>query len=84
VTISIAELTEKFGPVLVSEVYVECLVIPGDEFDLDWEAELSDMGFMCVYLNFGGGPVVLVPLKKSVPPLKLAVSGEAILPLEAS
>jgi hypothetical protein len=38
----------------------ECIVVPGDQFDPDWEAFLDEQGYGCVFTDFGEKPVTLV------------------------
>jgi hypothetical protein len=68
--ISITDLEDKFQTVTVAP-YGECLVIPGVEFNPDWEAELGDQGYRCHFTDYEGKAVTLVPLKRTVPKNKV-------------
>jgi len=60
--ITVEELKEKF-PVRDVRPYGECIVIPGDEFDPDWEHYLAEQGFKCFFIDLDRKPVTLVKLK---------------------
>jgi hypothetical protein len=45
--------------------YGFCVVVPGAEFDPDWEAELADKGYKCFDTLFDQKPVTLVRLAKT-------------------
>ena len=64
--ISIQELTEKFGPSLNMPPWGECLVVPGTEFDPDWEVSLGDAGYRCHFTSLDSRAITAVQLKKSV------------------
>jgi len=57
--ISLDELKQRF-PVRNIPPYGECVVIPGKEFDPDWEAFLDEQGYGSVFTDIGGTPVTLV------------------------
>jgi len=62
--VSVEELKERF---VVRDVapWGSCIVVPGKEFDPDWEAQLyDDEGFGCVFTVMGSEQVVLVRLGK--------------------
>jgi len=63
-SISISELGKRF---LAREVapHGPCVVVPGDEFDPDWEALLTDQGYACIMTDLDGAPVTLVVLTKA-------------------
>ena len=69
-TISIAALTERFGPALEVAPWGSCLVVQGTEFDPDWEAELGDLGYRCHFGTLDQHAVTFVQLKKAVVPGK--------------
>lgn len=68
---SLAELQERYGPTVVVAPYGESIVVPGAEFNPDWEAELGDQGFNCHLGNYNGKAVTFVPTKKAVAPGKV-------------
>lgn len=45
--------------------YSFCIVVPGTEFDPDWEAELADKGYKCFNVDIDGKPVTLVRVVKT-------------------
>jgi transposase len=45
--------------------YGSCIVVPGAEFNPDWEAELGDEGYKCFDTLFDKKPVTLVRLAKT-------------------
>jgi hypothetical protein len=61
--ISVELLRAKF-PVEKFTLYGECIVVPGIEFDPDWEVILVDQGYKCVNTDVDGVQVTLVRLKK--------------------
>jgi hypothetical protein len=69
--ISIDELKQRFGPSLSVAPYGECIVIQGDKFNPDWEADLGDLGFACHNGDLDGHVVTFVQLKKAVAPGKV-------------
>jgi hypothetical protein len=46
--------------------YGSCIVVPGDEFDPDWEVFLGDQGYKCFFIDLDRKPVTLVKLPKGV------------------
>jgi hypothetical protein len=62
--ITIKELKQKF-PVKNVRPYGECIIVPGAEFDPDWEAELDEQGYKCHMTDIYGKPVTLVKLKSA-------------------
>ena len=82
--VTINWLKETFGPSLNVAPYGECIVIQGDKFDPDWEAELADQSFKCHFGDLDGHAVTFVQLKRVaaegkvvyVPPKKPAVIPE--------
>ncbi|MCJ7425128.1 hypothetical protein MUP01_12810 [Candidatus Bathyarchaeota archaeon] len=58
------DLKLKF-PMKEFSPYGFCVVVPGAEFDPDWEAELVDHGYKCFDLDVGGEPVTLVRVVKT-------------------
>jgi ribosomal protein S27E len=44
-----------------------CLIVPGAEFDPDWEVTLGDQGFRCHFTDLNGKAVTLVQKRKAVP-----------------
>lgn len=66
-TISIDELKTRFGPPINVAPYGECIIVPGIEFDPDWEAELADQGYKCFLSEISGRPITLVKLNRAVP-----------------
>jgi hypothetical protein len=69
--ISFEELQRRFGPAVAVAPYGESVVVPGTEFNPDWEAELGDQGFSCHLGYFDGKAVTFVPVKKAVVPGKV-------------
>lgn len=57
--IKFEELKERF-PVQNVPPYGECVVVPGDKFDPDWEGFLDEDGYGCIFTDFGEKPVTLV------------------------
>jgi hypothetical protein len=68
--VTIEWLTEKFGPAVPVALFGECLVIPGSDFNPDWEADLGDQGYRCHFGSYENRAVTFVPTKKAVPPPK--------------
>jgi hypothetical protein len=62
--ITLEELKAKF-PVRDVRPYGKCIVIPGAEFDPDWEVFLGDQGYKCHMSDIYGKPVTLVKLKRA-------------------
>ena len=62
--ITVEELKAKFA-VRDMPPHGKCIVVPGDEFDPDWEAELDEQGYSIIETDFGdpAKPVTLVKLK---------------------
>ena len=58
------DLKQKF-PLKEFSPYGFCVVVPGAEFDPDWEAELVDHGYKCFDLDVDGEPVTLVRVVKT-------------------
>ncbi len=56
------ELSTKY-PIQNVTPYGECIVVPGAEFDPDWEAYLGDQGCRCIMTDLDGKPVTLVQRK---------------------
>jgi hypothetical protein len=65
--ITVEELKSKFAVRDVA-LYGKCIVVPGDEFDSDWEAELDEQGYSIIETDFGdpAKPVTLVKLKSQM------------------
>lgn len=64
-TVNVEELKQKF-PVKDVPPYGNCIVVPGTEFNPDWEAELDDQGFLCAFTDLDQKAVTLVRLGKKV------------------
>jgi hypothetical protein len=60
--ITIEDLKQKF-PVEAIAPYGDCIVIPGKDFDPDWEHYLAEQGFKCFFIDINRKPVTLVRLK---------------------
>jgi hypothetical protein len=60
--VTIDELKLKF-PVRTVAPYGDCIVIPGTDFDPDWELFLGDQGYKCFMTDLDRKPVMLVKLK---------------------
>jgi len=60
--VTIEELKNKY-PVKDVAPYGSCIVVPGDEFDPDWEHYLAEQGFKCFLTDLEMKPVTLVRLK---------------------
>lgn len=63
--VSVEELKQKF-PVKDVPPYGTCIVVPGPDFDPDWEAELDDQGFRCVFTDLDQKAVTLVRLAEKL------------------
>lgn len=61
--IKITDLQDKFVERNVPP-YGRVLMIPGKDFDPDWEAALEDMGFGCVFTEINSEKFTLVKLEK--------------------
>lgn len=61
--ITVEELQQRFA-VRTVPPYGECVVVPGAEFDPDWEVYLGDQGYSCRFTDFDKRPVVLVHVKQ--------------------
>jgi hypothetical protein len=61
--IKITDLQDKFVERNVPP-YGRVLMIPGKDFDPDWEAALEDLGFGCVFTEINGEKFTLVRLEK--------------------
>lgn len=57
--VTFEELVGKFKLVNVAP-YGACIIVPGNEFDPDWEAALADQGCRFHFVDLGGKPVTLV------------------------
>lgn len=64
--VSIEELKQKFGPVRDVAPYGPCIIVPGSEFNPDWEAELDDQSVKVFLASLDQRPVTLVQVKKPV------------------
>jgi hypothetical protein len=64
--ISIEELKQKYGPAVDVAPYGSCIIVPGSEFNPDWEAELGDQGIKVFLTSLNQRPVTLVQVKKQV------------------
>ncbi len=62
--VSFEELKARFPEGNVAP-YGLCLVVPGAEFDPDWEAQLADQGVVCHEAVLDRKPVTLVQIKKA-------------------
>jgi hypothetical protein len=63
--ITFEELSARF-PVQNVAPYGECVVVPGAEFDPDWEVYLGDQGCRCRFTDLDQRPVVLVQRKNAL------------------
>jgi len=63
--ITVEELKAKFAVRDVAP-YGSCIVVPGAEFDPDWEVFLGDQGYKCFFIDLNQKPVTLVKLPKDV------------------
>jgi hypothetical protein len=68
--ITVPELKAKGYLVTVVRGVGRCIVVPGAEFDPDWEVCLGDLGYTCVNSELDGYPVTFVVLQ-SEPEAKL-------------
>jgi len=59
--ITVGQLKMKF-PVRDVRPYGECIIIPGAEFDPDWEYFLGEQGYKCFMTDLDRKPVTLVKL----------------------
>lgn len=57
--VTFEELVEKYKLFHVAP-YGACIIVPGDEFDPDWEAVLADEGCRFHFVDLGGKAVTLV------------------------
>jgi transposase-like protein len=60
--ITFEELAQRF-PIRNVAPYGACVVVPGVEFDPDWEVYLGDQGCRCIMTDLDGAPVTLVQRK---------------------
>jgi hypothetical protein len=62
--VTVEDLKQRF---LVRDVapHGSCVMVPGDEFDPDWEACLDDLGYSVVFQDFDRKPFAIVPLKRA-------------------
>lgn len=60
--ITVDELRQKF-PTKNVPPYGECIVVPGDEFDPDWEVSLGEQSCKCFMTDLEGKPVTLVKFR---------------------
>jgi hypothetical protein len=63
--ITLEELKQKY-PVKDVAPYGSCIIVPGSEFNPDWEAELDDQGVKVFMTSLDQRPVTLVQVKKQV------------------
>lgn len=75
--VSFQELKEKY-PIHNIAPYGACIVVPGNEFDPDWEAELEEQGVKCFFTDLDKRPVTLVQLKRSTPWAEKLVYGPPV------
>jgi len=68
---------KKLYPTKEVPPYGECIVVPGDKFDPDWEVDLGDQDHACFNVLLDRKPVTLVQLEKSVGAVTLKGSLEA-------
>lgn len=59
--VTLEELKQKY-PVQQFSLYGECVVVPGNEFDPDWEHYLTEQGHKCHFVDFEGKAVSLIEL----------------------
>jgi hypothetical protein len=57
------DLRQKF-PVNDVAPYGECIIVPGDKFNPDWEAVLGEEGYNCIQTDIAGKPFMLVKLER--------------------
>lgn len=62
--ITFEELAAKY-PIQNVAPFGACVVVPGAEFDPDWEVFLGDQGCQCHFTDLDGKPVTLVQRKSS-------------------
>jgi hypothetical protein len=60
--ITIQKLIGMFPKQLHAVEHGDCIVIPGDRFDPDWEADLAEQGHGCFEVELDAKPVMLVAL----------------------
>jgi len=60
--VTVDDLKAKFA-VLDVPPHGDCVIVPGHEFNPDWEVELEDQGYKCFNTDLDGHPVMLVRLK---------------------
>lgn len=60
--VSVDELKQKYAVMKVPP-YGDCIIIPGEEFDPDWDVFLGDQGYNCYETILDEHPVTLVQLK---------------------
>ena len=74
--VSIEELKQRF---IVQDVapYGSVVMVPGGDFDPDWEAVLEDLGFGCVFTEINTEKFVLVKLEKESGEEETAAEPEA-------
>lgn len=58
------DLKQKY-PIQNIPLYGECIVVPGHDFDPDFEVELGDHGYKCFDTFLDGKPVTLVRVAKT-------------------
>lgn len=63
--INIQKLAGVF-PTRSLQEHGDCIVIPGDRFDPDWEADLAEQGHECFEAQFEEKPVTLVAVKSTL------------------
>lgn len=61
--VSVKDLKQKYS-VLPVDGLGDCVIVPGEEFDPDWEVYLGDQGYNCVNDTLDGHPVTFIQLKK--------------------
>lgn len=60
--VTFEELSARY-PIRSVPPFGDCIVVPGAEFDPDWEAELCDLGCAVNFTDLDGRPVTLVRKK---------------------
>jgi hypothetical protein len=65
--VTLDELKVVFGEPMQMAPWGLCVVVPGDKFDPDWEAELGDQGVNCHFGDLDQHAVVFVPVSKANP-----------------
>lgn len=63
INVSVEELKAKYAVLPVDDLG-DCIVIPGEEFNPDWEVYLVDQGYNCINDTLDGHPVTFVQLEK--------------------